>query len=155
LDDWSRSEQFAKEGYENMRDAYTASVLAYVYSKQSKHKEAIDLYRSAILTQKDYVTAQYNLMGEYLKVKDFKRAYDLAQELGDSFKYSSNVLMRAKILNNLGVALWAMNRKSDAADAFKEALLLHPKFTLAEENLREIQLGDAPTDVTEDALATQ
>lgn len=155
LEDLNRAEQFAKVGYENIRDSYTASVLAYVYSKQGKHREAIDLYRYAILRTKSYETAQYNLMGEYIKVKDFKRAYDLAREMGDAFKYSSNVQMRAKILNNLGVALWGMGRKSDAADAFKEALLLHPKFTLAEENLREIQLGDAPTDVTEGALVTR
>jgi len=155
LEDLDRAEQFAEEGYKNIHDAYTASVLAYIYSKQGRHKEAINLYRNAIMVKKDYETAQYNLMGEYLKAKDFKRAYDLAQEMIDAFKYSANVQMRAKILNNLGVALWGMGRKSDAAEAFKEALLLHPKFTLAEENLREIQLGDAPTDVAETALATQ
>ena len=146
--DQARAREFAERGYELGPDQYTTSVLAWILTYLRQREEAIHLYRSALEFDPDgsYIPAEYNLAYLFLLDKRYREALDLLAALEMSFQGHTNI-MRSKILNNMGYALWWLGDREKAKARFLEALRVTPDFEDAQKNLDAIRRGDVPQTV--------
>lgn len=137
----------AKEAVDNLQDEYTLSLLAYVQSFSSDHKDVQGLYQRAITISPKYVPARFNLSSDYLSHGQFEKAMVLLEKLYNEYKYSSNKIMRSKIQNNRGIGYWGIGKKEDAKNALEQAVRLDPTSRIAAENLARINAGEAPISI--------
>lgn len=134
LSDLHMAGEFAEKAYTLKPDEFTGSVLGYVKGYQGLHSESAATYESAIKFAADYVPSKFNLAGIYLHMQEYDKALALLEELDESFTDFNNV-MRAKILNNLGIVLWNLGRQDDAVQRFEQALDVTPDLEDARLNL--------------------
>ena len=92
------------------------------------------MYGAAVQSRGDYFPAKFNLGWTYLKVGDYSRAFDIFKSLAAGGT-RLNYVTRAKVLNNMGYALWKMGDRKKAAGLFSESFKTNPKFKIAEKNL--------------------
>ncbi|MBI4115782.1 MAG: tetratricopeptide repeat protein [Candidatus Omnitrophica bacterium] len=132
----------AQTGYNLERNGYTASILGYTYEQMGKLEEALQYYDIASRIAQSYVTGKFNLARIYVVMGRYQEANDLLAALE---KESSRdpVTVRAKILNNRGCTLWAMDKQEEALVKFREALKLMPSLSEAERNLNLVS-GEKP-----------
>ncbi|MDA9101327.1 tetratricopeptide repeat protein [Omnitrophica bacterium] len=137
------AEKYTAQGYRFKSDEYTASAFAYVKSFRQDPDSAVGLYNEALQRDKGYLPARYNLACVYLELKDYEKALeifgDLHRQLSSRHKY-----LKAKILNNMGVALWGLGEEDSARAHFRQAKAASPNFFLADMNLKLINEGQEP-----------
>lgn len=143
LTDLYEADLNARRAYEIQPDEFTASVYAYTLAYQNRYEQAILLYETALTVDPDYIPAKYNLAGIFLLKGEYEQAYDLLKDLEGLFTGYNN-LLKAKILNNLGYALWGLNDKKEAVIYFKLSLAAIPGFEDARINLESALKGEAP-----------
>ena len=143
LSDLDHAQAYAEKGYRLGNDEYTTSVAAYVQSLRGEHERAAALYREAVEKNPGYIPARFNLAVEYLEGKKYREGLDILTELDRTFGDVKD-LMRSKILNNMGYALWWLGDRDQAADRFRQALAVTPDFPDAKKNLELISLGRSP-----------
>lgn len=126
--------QYAQKGYSLGQDEYTASALGYVYGLAGRYQEALGMYERASQSGGDYLPAKFNLGWMHLKLEQYSNAYEIFNEL-DTDGTRLNYIIRAKILNNMGYALWKMGDRDKSKDLFSRSLKANPNFKVAEKNL--------------------
>lgn len=141
--DMDKAQEYAGRAYQMGRDEYTASVQGYIQSFIGEHEEAIRAYREALGRNPVYIPARFNLAVAYLQTKRYQEGFELLTALDQTFKDVPGV-MRSKILNNLGVALWWLGEQAQAQERFEEALEITPDFYDAKRNLDQVIGGGVP-----------
>ncbi len=148
----------AQDGHQLDPDAYTTSVLAYVYDVSGKNAEAIAFYEKALFIRKDYFAASYNLSCVLLKTGQYEQSLALLNKMNHFSAVEKQTNLRVRILNNKGCALWHLGKKEEALKMFNEALELKPNFGLVKKNLNLIFVsGKSPegSTVKENVLEPQ
>lgn len=143
LTDLYLAEEVALQGYSVKPDQYTTSVLGYVRAYKGQFDESIELYKRALEMDPEYIPAKFNLSCVYLTQKKHEEARVILEELEVTFRDYKNI-MKAKILNNKGYALWWLGDKEQAKRSFKEALETTPNFKDAQINLNYVLTGQGP-----------
>lgn len=143
LGDLKRGTQYAEKGYALRRDEYTASTLAYLRALVQRNEEAIGLYQEAIGRRHNYVPAEFNLAALYLKTARYQEGLNLLKAMREHITYSQK-LMKAKILNNIGYALWQLGDRQNAIVQFRESSKMFPSFAVAQNNLKQAVAGAVP-----------
>ena len=134
LGDLNTAVEYAEKSYRLGEDEYTSSALGYVYGLGGRYQEAVAVYRRAAQSGGDYLPAKFNLAWMYLKLGEYSQAFEIFKKLTtDGIRLS--YVTRAKILNNMGYAVWKMGNRKQAADYFSQALKANPGFKIAEKNL--------------------
>jgi len=146
LTDLYLAEVEAVQGYTVKPDQYTTSVLGYVRAYKSQFDESIELYKRALEMDSEYIPAKFNLAGVYLTQKKYEEGLVLLEELEVTFKDYRNI-MKSKVLNNKGYALWWTGEKAAAEKCFKEALQTTPDFKDAQINLNYVKTGQGPQQI--------
>lgn len=147
LTDLYSAEEAARKGMSAKPDQYTSSVLGYVMAYKSRFEEAEEYYLDALKMDPEYIPAKFNLSGVYLTQKKYEDARVLLDELEQLFNDYQNI-MKSKILNNKGYALWWLGEKKAALESFREALKVTPDFKDAKINLVYTESGQAPQQAT-------
>ncbi|MDD5218782.1 MAG: tetratricopeptide repeat protein, partial [Candidatus Omnitrophica bacterium] len=142
--DLKEAEEYANQGYNREGDEYTASMLAYVDMLSDKLPEAEGLYQVALRLNPDYFTAKFNLAYVYLKLREYQKAVEILEKLQQDFQNTSNDEIKARIMNNLGIARWWSGQKEEAIQLFNHVLDIKPGFRDAEQNLRQAIAGLEP-----------
>lgn len=143
LGELNEAENYASKGFELKRDEYTSSVLAYVEGFLLHFDLSIQHYLAALNLERGYIPARYNLACGYLKAGQFSEAHELLNGLEAEFDRVRNV-MRSKILNNQGYALWSMGSKEKAREYFRQSMTITPGFPDAKRNLTLAQRQQPP-----------
>lgn len=143
LSDLYLANEHAHKGYDLLLDEYTASVMAFVSGYKKDSKSAVGYYTSALELNPIYLPAKFNIACMFLEEGRYKDALGILQDLEVEFSQVKNI-MRAKVLNNTGYALWQLGRYEEAMEAFHGALDVMPRFQDALDNLSLILHGDAP-----------
>lgn len=146
LTDLYLAEAEAVQGYTVKPDQYTTSVLGYVRAYKSQFDESVELYKRALEMDPEYIPAKFNLSCVYLAQKNYEAARILLEELEVTFRDYQNI-MKSKILNNKGYALWWLGEKTAAEKCFKEALRTTPDFKDSLINLNYVQTGQGPQQI--------
>ncbi len=142
--DLTRAMELAQKAYALKGDAYTRSVLGYLYALGENHEAASRFYEEALRQEPGYIPARYNLAYEYLKTGRHEEAVNFLVGLDVTFQGYRNV-MHAKILNNMGCAYWFLGDSGRAQNRFRQALDLIPFFKDSQLNLKELsQWQDQP-----------
>lgn len=146
LGDLYMAEEHGRRGHRLEGGIFTTAALAYVLHYLRQEDEAKDFYE-AILSQSDkYVPVKYNLAVLYLEMEEYQKAKGLLEGLQIEFKKHTNQ-MKAKILNNLGYALWYLGDHEAAIKSFRESLAATPGFPDAEKNLKRVLYGRRPENI--------
>ncbi len=141
--DLQQAEKMALKGYEIKATEYSASMVGYVLAFQNRTDEAITYYLQALEMNPDYVPARFNLPCLYLKKGDYRAALKHLLEMERRLMDSTS-LLRSKVLNNLGCALWWLGKEEDAVRRFEKAVVITPGYVEAELNLKQIKLDRVP-----------
>lgn len=141
----------AEQAYHLLADEYTQSVLGYVYGFLEKYPEAVDFYRKALVKDPEYIPALYNLSCAYFERAQYEEAFHILTKLERIFHDYRNI-MRSKILNNLGCALWKLGKKDEARKRLQEALKVTPGFPDAVMNLDDIAANETPQAILKEVL---
>jgi len=147
LSDLYLAREHALQGAELQSDEYTQSVMGYVWDESHEEDKAVQMYETGMRIAEEkgtpYLPAQYNLSVLYLKSGRYQEGLKLLIDADRSFS-GMNEEIQAKILNNMGYALWYLGRPEQTRGYFEEALNALPEFTDAAKNISLISSGEAP-----------
>ena len=139
---------YAKKAYQLDAMEYTISTLAYVEGLRQNYWKSIEKYEEAMGKNSSSVPVKFNLAYMLLKVDEYARAIDLLQAVETELVNDpERKFVRAKTMNNLGVAFWESRDVEKAAAEFREALKLYPDFGIAKQNLTQLPAGKVPQPV--------
>lgn len=125
----------SEKGYGFQPDEYTASVLGYVYEKIGEITKAEQYYVIGTQIKPSYIVARFNLGVIYLTTDRYPEALKVLEGLEKGSPEPPS-LIRSKLFNNRGCALWGMGKKDEAKRQFSEALKALPGFADAMKNTK-------------------
>lgn len=125
----------AEKAYSYLQDEYTASILGYVYENIAETEKAEQFYSIGLNFNPAYVIAKFNLAVMYLRKGRFEETMKLLEGMEKHTPAPPSVI-RAKVFNNRGCALWGLGKKEEAKIQFREALKVLPTMNEAQENLK-------------------
>ncbi len=127
----------AEKSYQLSSDEYTASMMGYIQGLNRHYGEAAEMYRQAFEKNRSYIPARFNYACMLLKMKEWKEALSILSEIeNEAIGLNIAPIVHAKVLNNIGYALWRQGEKDKAVESFEKALTVYPGFSAAEKNLR-------------------
>ena len=133
----------AEKAYADLQEEFTATVLGYVYENIGEIDKAGQYYAIGVQFKETYAVARYNLGVVHLIKKRFQEAFDVLKGV-ENFSPSPPSVIRAKVFNNRGCALWFLGRKEEARALFLEAYRVLPTLREAEENIKLARGGKPP-----------
>jgi tetratricopeptide (TPR) repeat protein len=132
------AQEYTDKAYQLQSDEYTASMVGYINSIQRNYKTAAQMYQTAIQKNPEYMPAKFNLACMKIRLGEYADALKILEEV-DRSSSGFLPLVRAKVLNNIGFALYEMGQTKQALEKFEEAVKIEPDYTVAAKNLNVVQ----------------
>lgn len=138
LGDVKEATKHIEKAYAMKPDEYTASLVGYLNGIRKDYKAALSMYETALGMNNSYMPAQFNMTVTLIKLKKYEEAINELEKM-DISSLSTPAIVRAKIMNNTGYALWETGRQEQALEKFEKAVKIEPDYTTAAKNLKLLQ----------------
>lgn len=132
------AEGYVDRAYQLQGDEYTASMVGYINSIRRNYKSAAEMYKKALTKNPEYLPAQFNLACMYIRLKEYEQALKILTEV-EKTTSKGLPLLQAKILNNIGYALFEIGQVEQALEKFKKAASIEPDYKVAVKNVSFVE----------------
>lgn len=117
---------------DNVNVSYSYN-LGVAYQQLGDYPKALQAYQRTLDLDPDYYEAYNNMGAIYLQQKQWKSAIDTFKHILEHRREDANTWF------NLGLSYEQSNQKAEAAKAYRQAFLLDPKLTQAQERFSRLQ----------------
>ncbi len=137
MGDLKEAEKHIEKAYQLQGDEYTAALVGYVQGIYGNYPSAIAMYKTALKTNPQYLSAQFNLACMYIKTKEYDSAMAMLEEI-ERIYGDNPPLLHAKVLNNMGYVLWRKGDLERAVEKFRRADKIEPDYVIPGKNLKAL-----------------
>lgn len=132
--DWEKSFEYLKKSIELNPDfVYPYFLLSLIYKRRRLYADAISTLKEVLKIKDTYVGAHY-LLGVIYDILDKPELSE------DEFKKALDINpVHPMVLNSLGVVLARQKRIDSAWMCFEKAVEIHPRFRIAQNNLKGME----------------